>query len=58
MKVESGMGVGELTLEQGALGTTETEEIILTSVAPYPLHASQKILDTDYRLTFELKKRS
>lgn len=58
LKVESGMGVGDLTLEQGALGTTETEEIILTDVSPYPQHASQKTLDTDYRLTFEVKKRS
>jgi hypothetical protein len=58
MKVESGMGIGDLTLEQGALGTTETEEIILTEVSPYPQHGSTKILDADYRLTFKLTKRS
>jgi hypothetical protein len=56
MQVETGMGTGDLTLALGDLGTTETETITLTRVSPEPV-STDPIVPSEYRLTFELKKR-
>lgn len=55
VRIESGMGTIETTLELGKSVTTEAEEITLTKVEPASL--GTEIPVSSYQFTFEIKKR-